>query len=203
MQPGSTSPTKSVFEVPSVMRLIAVPMTEGGRTFLGRLWSVLKMIASRPGDFLSTALAPGWARRSTIVLVMQTRDSWLRLRLGRGLLTLGRRALVSERDKAHAVAAHVDAGLDVAHRFAAHVNGIPQESLVEGLLNTPTTAHLLGGCPMGLDAHAGVVDMYCAVHGYPGLYVVDGSVMPGNPGVNPSLTIAAIAEHAMSHIPLA
>ncbi len=185
----------------SLMRLIAIPMTDGGRIFLSRLWSVVKMVARRPGDLLRTALWPGWARRTTIVLVMQTRDSWMRLRLGRGLLTFGRRALVSERDAAHVVDAHVGIGLDVARRFATRVNGIAQESLVEGLMNTPTTAHLLGGCPMGRDAQSGVVDMHCAVHGYPGLYVVDGSVMPGNPGVNPSLTIAAIAEHAMSHIP--
>ena len=150
---------------------------------------------------MSTFIWPGWARRTTIVLVMQTRDTWMRLRLGRGWLTFGRRALVSGRDGVHAVDAHIDVGLEVARRFAGKVNGIAQESLVEGLMNTPTTAHILGGCPMGRDAQSGVVDMHCAVHGYPGLYVVDGSVMPGNPGVNPSLTIAAIAEHAMSHVP--
>ena len=63
------------------------------------------------------------------------------------------------------------------------------------------TAHLLGGCPFGTTAEDGVVGVDCQVHNYPGLYVVDGSVIPGNPGVNPSLTITAMAEYAMSRIP--
>ena len=78
--------------------------------------------------------------------------------------------------------------------------GIALGSLGENLLNLPTTAHILGGCPMGADADEGVVDTACRVHGYPGLFVVDGSIIPGNPGINPSLTIAALAEYAMSRV---
>ena len=63
------------------------------------------------------------------------------------------------------------------------------------------TAHILGGCPMGRDDQEGVIDLDCQVHNYPGLYVVDGSIMPANPGVNPSLTITALAEYAMSRVP--
>jgi len=62
-------------------------------------------------------------------------------------------------------------------------------------------AHILGGCPMGKDASKGVIDESFQVHNYPGLYIVDGSVMPANPGVNPSLTITALAEYAMNRIP--
>jgi cholesterol oxidase len=68
-------------------------------------------------------------------------------------------------------------------------------------LNIPLTAHILGGVPFGRDDQDGVIDLDCQVHNYPGLYVVDGSIMPANPGVNPSLTIAALAEYAMSRIP--
>ena len=71
----------------------------------------------------------------------------------------------------------------------------------EGLLNIPMTAHILGGCPFGRDAQEGVVDLNCQIHNYPGLYVVDGSIVPANPGVNPSLTITALAEYAMSRMP--
>jgi cholesterol oxidase len=74
-------------------------------------------------------------------------------------------------------------------------------SINEGLFNIPMTAHILGGCPMGADALEGVVGADGQVHGYPGLYVVDGSIMPGNPGVNPSLTITALAEHVLGGIP--
>ena len=63
------------------------------------------------------------------------------------------------------------------------------------------TAHILGGCPMGETAQEGVVGRDFQLHGYPGLYAIDGSIVPGNPGVNPSLTITAMAEYAMSLIP--
>ena len=78
---------------------------------------------------------------------------------------------------------------------------MPQGAIVESLLNIPSTAHILGGVPFGRDAAEGVVSLDCEVHNYPGLYVVDGSIMPANPGINPSLTIAALAEYAMSRIP--
>ncbi len=74
-------------------------------------------------------------------------------------------------------------------------------SINEGLFNIPLTAHILGGVPFGENAEEGVIGADCQVHGYPGLYVVDGSIMPANPGVNPSLTITAMAEYAMSQVP--
>jgi len=64
----------------------------------------------------------------------------------------------------------------------------------------PTTAHILGGAPVGKEASEGVVSENFEVHNYAGLYIIDGSIMPANPGVNPSLTITALAEYAMSKI---
>jgi cholesterol oxidase len=80
-------------------------------------------------------------------------------------------------------------------------NGIPSGTINEALLNIPMTAHILGGCPFGRDAREGVVGLDCQAHNYSGLYVVDGSIVPANPGVNPSLTITALAEYAMSRMP--
>ena len=77
----------------------------------------------------------------------------------------------------------------------------PKGSWFEVLLDAPTTAHILGGCVMGEDAEKGVVDDRGRVFGYPGLYVADGSVIPANLNVNPSLTIAAISEYFMAQIP--
>ena len=71
---------------------------------------------------------------------------------------------------------------------------------MEGLLDAPITAHPLGGCPMGRSPDDGVVDSECRVFEYPGMYVVDASVVPANPGLNPSLTVTALAEYAMSKI---
>jgi cholesterol oxidase len=95
----------------------------------------------------------------------------------------------------------VDVGHDATRLFARKTNGIPMGSIGENLLNFPTTAHILGGCPMGSTSDSGVVDGSFQVNNYPGLYIIDGSIVPANPGVNPSLTIAALAEYAMEKIP--
>jgi len=89
----------------------------------------------------------------------------------------------------------------ITRQFAQKMNGIPAASFMDSLFNFPITAHFMGGVPLGRNEQEGVVDIYFQVHNYPGLYVIDGSIMPGNPGVNPSLTITALAEYAMSQIP--
>jgi cholesterol oxidase len=89
---------------------------------------------------------------------------------------------------------------DLAQRFADKVKGVVMAILTETLLGVPTTAHILGGACMGRDASDGVIDSDHQVFGYPGLYVVDGAAVSANPGVNPSLTITAMAERAMSKI---
>jgi len=84
---------------------------------------------------------------------------------------------------------------------AAKTDGVAIGSINEALLDTPTTAHILGGCGVGASRETGVIDKDHEVFGYPGLYVCDGSAISANPGVNPSLTITALAERAMSFIP--
>jgi cholesterol oxidase len=81
------------------------------------------------------------------------------------------------------------------------VNGVAMTILTETLAGTPTTAHILGGACIGKDADHGVIDAQHRVFGYEGLYVIDGSAVSANPGVNPSLTITAMAERAMSFVP--
>ena len=99
------------------------------------------------------------------------------------------------------IKAEIEIGHRIAKDFAKRENGILGGAFNESLLNTPTTAHIMGGVPFGRTPEEGVIDLNCEVHNYPGLYVVDGSIMPANPGVNPSLTITALAEYAMSQIP--
>jgi cholesterol oxidase len=184
----------------SAMRLLGGPMIESGGLALRLAKSVLDVL-SRPADFLRTHVLPGWAERTTIILAMQNQDSQLGLQLGRSPLTFFRRDLVSRPDIARTPPGRIDIGHDVTRRFAARTGGIALGSINEGLFDVPITAHILGGCPFGRSAEDGVVDTECRVHGYPGLYVVDGSIVPANPGVNPSLTITALAEYAMSRIP--
>jgi cholesterol oxidase len=182
-----------------LIRFLSGPMLESGG-IVSRLITSAIDVFKWPLDFLRTHVVPGWARRTTILLVMQTEDNQVNFRLGRSLLTLWRRGVVSESDPNNPIPANIPIGREVTKRFAAQINGIPSASVNESLLNIPMTAHILGGCPFGQSADEGVIDLDCQVHNYPGLYVVDGATVPANPGVNPSLTITALAEYAMSRI---
>jgi cholesterol oxidase len=132
---------------------------------------------------------------------MQTEDNQIHLRLGRSFLTLFRNNLVSISDDEKTIPHTIEVGHKVISHFAEQINGVPVSSIHESLFNIPTTAHLLGGCAIGRDESEGVVDLDCQVFNYPGLYVIDGSIVPANPGINPSLTITALAEYAMERMP--
>ncbi len=180
--------------------LLGAPLMEAGNRLLARFLKMLATILRHPLDFLNARFGGYWAKRSTILLAMQTQDSRMRLRLGRHLFTFFRRGLVSESDPERAIPAQLDIGHRITRAFAQKIDGIPIGTINEGLLGIPTTAHILGGCPIGHNAEEGVVDSNFQVFNYPGLYVVDGSIVPANPGVNPSLTITALAEYAMSRM---
>lgn len=186
----------------SLLRFMAGPMIEAGSGILEHLAKVIGRYVRHPLDALRMLALPKWAQRTTILLVMQNVETHMRLRLGRGMLTLFRRDLISAPIAAeHAPAAQLEIGHTITRAFAERTGGIPAESVTEALFNVPITAHILGGCAFGKDDTTGVVDLDCQVFNYPGLYVVDSSVIPANPGVNPSLTTTAIAEYAMSRIP--
>ncbi len=185
----------------SFMRLLAAPLVAPVDGFLGRLGRALMEAGRHPLDLLRSKVLPGWAERSTIVLAMQSADSRLRLRLGRHWSRLWRRGLVVDTAAGEGVPAHLPVAHEVARRFAELVDGVPQASFLESVFGVPVTAHILGGCPMGRAPEEGVVDLKGEVFGHPGLFVVDGSIVPANPGVNPSLTITALAEYLMDQVP--
>lgn len=185
----------------SLLRNLALPLIDMSGGVLSRIGRSILFALQQPMDFLKARLLPDWARDTTIILVMQTVENRMHLRLGRSIWTLFRKKLVSDRDKSLPIPAVIDAGRAVVERFAEKANGIPQSSIHEVLLDKPSTAHILGGCGIGQDETTGVVDDKHQVFNYPGMYVVDGSVIPANLGVNPSLTITAMAERAMSHVP--
>ena len=185
----------------SFIRNIAMPLLPGD----GNVWQQLRRLVEygirNPYDFLKVKFMPNWARDTTILLIMQKVENRMRLKRGRSLFTLFRQGLVSERDVSQPIPAIIEVGRDVLERFAEKMDGIPQGPINEILLNTPSTAHILGGCGIGADETAGVVDLNQEVFNNPGIYVADGSVIPANLGVNPSLTITAMTERAMSRIP--
>lgn len=175
------------------MRLLAIPMIDGADTILKRFYRTLWDGLAHPWKSIYAKFFSQWAKRSTILLIMQTVDSTLRIRLGRSVFTLFWRGLVSELPKGVSLSPDEQISHGLTHTFAARTKGIAQDTIPEALLGIPATAHLIGGCPMGTSDANGVVDVNCNIFNYPGLYVVDGSIIPANPGVNPSLTIAALA----------
>lgn len=181
--------------------LLGSPLIDSGGSVLARVLKTMWKILRHPFDYLNSKVMPHIAKRTTILMAMQTKDTRLKIGHGRHLLTLFRRGLVSVTGDDGMPEAKVEIGHEVAYAFADKTNGITAGSITEGLFNVSSTAHLLGGCPMGQTEADGVIDAECNVFNYPGLYVVDGSIMPGNPGINPSLTITALAEYAMSRIP--
>ena len=180
-----------------LVRLLMAQMTPQGRA-RRRGRSLAGKVVSNP-RFPLTALRPNaWSRRTIALLVMQTTDNCLQLRASRrpggGLQT--------EQNSRRPNPTYIDSAHEVAARLAQAVGGTPVGTLSESAANIPMTAHPLGGAVIGADELTGVVDRHNRVFGYENLLVCDGSAVPANAGVNPSLTIAAISEHAMSQIPV-
>jgi cholesterol oxidase len=184
----------------SLMRYLAAPLIDTDVSVPVRVLRFFGWAFAHPLDFAKAVLLPGWAHNLTIILVMQRADSRLRFRIGRSGYTLFRRGMVAESVPGYEVSAQVRGTHELAREFARRTNGIALGSIGENLLGLPTTAHILGGAPIGKDSSEGVVNERFEVHNYPGLYIIDGSIMPANPGVNPSLTITALAEYAMSQV---
>ena len=169
---------------------------------LRRIFKWLGNIILHPIDFLRVLWPFGWAKRTVILLVMQTLDNSIRVFHKRRWWWPFGKGLVSEPEQKRAkIPVTIPQAQPITRLLAEKMNGVPQSALNEVLLNTGITAHILGGCAIGPDRDRGVVDSAAQVYGHPGLYVVDGSMIPANLGVNPSLTITALAEHAMSHVP--
>lgn len=180
-----------------VMRLLGVPLTPDGSA-LTRPFKMLSRIVRQLPRMLRLWRVADWARSTVILLVMQSVDEHLRLRLGRSLI---RRALfgLEGAPTTRPVPSYLPVAQRAAEILAEEIQGEPQNVISEVLLRTPATAHILGGCCIGDSAENGVIDERHQVFGYEGLYVCDGSVVPGNLAVNPSLTICALAERFASH----
>ncbi len=182
-------------------RLLSLPHAPGKNIFL-RFLAALRSFFKRPWLFLRAFFVDDFAKRSQILLYMRTIEGTLSFRLGRSAMTAWRESLVSQlSDPQEAPQAFMPEASELAERFADKVEGVPLGLLTETLLGVPSTAHILGGCVMGKDPQSGVIDAQHRVFGYEGLYVIDGSAISANPGVNPSLTITALAERAMDFIP--
>jgi cholesterol oxidase len=183
----------------SMHRLYTLLVGDGTR--VTRPLKLLVQILAHPKRFAQVLFPKHWSRRTIIILVMQTLDNAIALRPRKG--PFGSFWLRTEQDPERPIPTFIPVANRAAEWFAQRTGGIAQSSLTEALFNIPTTAHILGGAVIAPDPDGGVIDARQRVFGYENLLVCDGSAIPANVGVNPSLTITALAEHAMSHVPAA
>jgi cholesterol oxidase len=183
-----------------LLNLTATLLTGEG-TRRTRVFVLLRNAVRHPIKFLRTFWPFGWSRKSIVLLVMQSLDNAISFRAKKRWFGGGVR-LSTQQDAEKPNPTYIDAGNKAAAWIAEQNGGIAQSGLLEATANIPTTAHILGGAAIGSDAEHGVVDSEQRVFGYHNLLICDGSVVPANPGVNPSLTIAAMTERAMSKIPV-
>lgn len=182
----------------NLMRTLLTIATDKKGSSGVRIVHFFAQIIRHPVLFLQMMFNSKWAENTVIFLVMQTADTKMNFVLKKWPL----RKWITLKNKGNQkVLAYIPIGQEVMHRYARKINAKPQNSTAEILMNVPSTAHILGGIPMGDTAATGVVGPDFQVHGYPGMYILDGSVIQGNLGVNPSFTITALAEYAMSKIP--
>jgi cholesterol oxidase len=178
----------------NAMGLMQTALVDGGPR---RALRLLGTIARKPGTYLPMLSVRGWSERTVIALVMQSLDNSLTTRYRRGLFGGGLRSRPGHGEPSPT---WIPAGNEATRKLAAEIDGIAGGSVTEAF-DIPLTAHILGGAPIGASADDGVIDAYHRVFGHPGLHVVDGAAVTANLGVNPSLTIAAQAERAVSMWP--
>ncbi|MGD9974977.1 MAG: GMC oxidoreductase [Desulfatirhabdiaceae bacterium] len=176
-------------------------LTDGG----GRLPRALRFfdnIIHHPIRFMKLLWPFGKASTTTVVLVMQTDENYLKMDYKPRWWRLWLPSMNTTAPPGqHRAPSYIPIANEVTRRLAKKMNGEPLSSISEAVFNTSSTAHILGGCCMGTSADTGVVGLNGELFGYPNLFVADGSVIPANLGVNPSLTITALSEYIMSRIP--
>jgi cholesterol oxidase len=174
--------------------LATAPHVAGRAGFLMILRMLLATLM-HPILTLRALFTRDWARNTMILLYMRSTEATLRFVRNR----LG--FMDTQLENGERPSAAMPEATQLALQIAKMSGGLARSMFAEQILNIPTTAHILGGCCMGASAAEGVIDHRHRVFGYEGLYVIDGSAVSANVGVNPSLTISALAERAMTFIP--
>jgi cholesterol oxidase len=181
----------------NAMGLLTTALTDGGRPGQ-RLRQWCRVALGNPRLILRTVVPRHWSERTIILLVMQSLNNSITVRLRRGWF--GRARLTSSQGIGEPNPSWIPVANQAARQLAANIGGVPGGSYGD-LFNVPMTAHFIGGCPIGDSIQTGVIDPYQRLYGYPGLHVVDGSALSANLGVNPALSITAQAERAMAFWP--
>ncbi len=177
-------------------RLLLWPRIEG-QNILSRILKLIADFILHPIKNMKLIFVDDWAKRTQVILFMQTIDGTLKL--SEGPFNVG---MKTGPDEGELPTAFIPEAKQVADRYSEIVNGKASALLNESLFGIPSTAHILGGACMGQDEHEGVIDKNNHIFGYKNMLVCDGSMISANPGVNPSLTITALTERAMAAIPV-
>lgn len=183
-----------------VLRWSAVPLTENGNAFIRPLKLLVNCFIKLP-SILRLLTVGDWARSTVILLVMQSTESKLRLKLGRPIWWPFKKVLQGSAEGL-SLPSYLPIAQETCKVLARNMKGFAQNVSSEVLLRSPATAHILGGAPIGNNIESGVVDINHEVFGYKGLYVCDASIIPANLAVNPSLTITALSERFATKFPL-
>lgn len=160
-----------------------------------RLAMVIVAFIKSPLNYFKIYFMNSWAKKTVVLLFMQSLDSTLRFkRTVFGLMS-------SRLSTGKKPTPFIKESVQLINEYARAVNGVSTSFALETIAGIPSTAHILGGAVMGKNPSEGVIDKNNKVFGYKNLYVIDGAMISANPGVNPSLSITAIAERAMDQIP--
>lgn len=190
----NTHATQNRFDIGyRFMRYYMGPMVDDPRPWLRTLKTLLAIVLS-PLLLLQNLFIKDWEKRITAFTVMQDLDNHIQLTYKRSWWWPFSPRLVSKANPGHETPSYLPAANRLAREYAKVSGGKPMNILPETLGGLSTTAHILSGCPMSKTDEDGVINTQHEVHGYPGLFVVDGASIPANIGVNPSLTITAMAE---------
>jgi cholesterol oxidase len=181
--------------------LMGSAFVDGGG-FFPRWVKWLWTIVSRPIYFIKASNPFGLAKKSIILLVMQTVDNSVKLVRKRRLIWPFYKTMTSTLSTGEKTPTYIPIANEFAKVLAKKTGGIPRSSITDVLLDAPITGHVMGGCIVGESPEESVIDYENRIHGYENLRVCDASMLTVNLGVNPSLTITALTERAMSFIPV-
>jgi cholesterol oxidase len=178
----------------SFFRFLSMPFVHH-KWLVFRLLGVVGIALTKPVRLFKTIFNPRYSESTVIMLFMQTLDSTLQLK--RGSIT----QLKTAPESGSRPSGLIPEASNLAKALGNKIKAIPYANIADVLLGTPTTAHVLGGAVMGKNETEGVIDKENRVFGYENIMICDGAMISANPGVNPSLSITAISELAMSRIP--
>lgn len=175
-------------------KLLHLPYVTGQNVF-SRIGKVFITLLKSPLKYCKIYFINSWAKKTVVLLFMQTFDSTLKFKRN-GFGFMGSKVSSGKKPTPF-----IPESVKLIKEYSKAVNGVSTSFALETIAGIPSTAHVLGGAVMGANASEGVIDKNNKVFGYSNMYIIDGSMISANPGVNPSLSITAIAERAMDQIP--